>query len=224
MPRPPRAGGSCAAARPSGHPCRRPRSEIIGTSSGERDVLEPVDDEGDLLGLVFGLGGAAAPSACNGRNRRAGDRRTGSGAGRTRSRMFSTGARGLRATQQEQVLPRSARSGRATGTGAGCWRVVARRAPSAIQPAEDLLADILDLDCTRLVREVRQSGLHRDEPVEQVQLVVLEADVEDVRLAARSDVARHLQGHRGLAGPLRTTDQRQAHRLAGRCRWSCPSG
>jgi hypothetical protein len=49
---------------------------------------------------------------------------------------------------------------------------------------------------------------------------VLEAEIEDVRLAARRDVARHLQRHRRLAGALRATDQQQltwakarAHRL-----------
>jgi hypothetical protein len=38
---------------------------------------------------------------------------------------------------------------------------------------------------------------------------VLEAQVEDVGLAARGDVARHLEGHRGLAGALGTADQQQ---------------
>ena len=52
----------------------------------------------------------------------------------------------------------------------------------------------------------------RDEPVEQVLLVVLEADVEHVRLAAGGDVARHLEGHRRLAGALGAADEQQ---LAG---------
>ena len=74
---------------------------------------------------------------------------------------------------------------------------------------EDLLADILDLDRARLVGEVGERRLHRDQAVEQVLLVVLEADVQDVRLAARGDVARHLEGHRGLAGALRAADEQQ---------------
>jgi hypothetical protein len=41
---------------------------------------------------------------------------------------------------------------------------------------------------------------------------VLEADVEDIGLAARRHVARHLQGHGGLAGALRAANQQQ---LAG---------
>ena len=74
---------------------------------------------------------------------------------------------------------------------------------------EDLLAHVDDLDRARLVRQVRERRLHRDQPVEQVRLVVLEADVQDVGLAARGDVARHLEGHRGLAGALGATDQQQ---------------
>ena len=77
---------------------------------------------------------------------------------------------------------------------------------------EDLLADVLDLDRAGLVGQVRERRLHRDEPVHQVRLVVLEAQVEDVRLAAGGDVAGHLEGHRGLAGALRPADEQQ---LAG---------
>ena len=51
-----------------------------------------------------------------------------------------------------------------------------------------------------------------DQAVEQVQLVVLEADVQHVGLAAGGDVARHLERHRGLAGALGAADQQQ---LAG---------
>ena len=57
-----------------------------------------------------------------------------------------------------------------------------------------------------------EGRFHGHHPVEQVLLVVLEADVEHVRLAALGDVARHLQGHRRLAGALRAADQQQ---LAG---------
>jgi hypothetical protein len=59
------------------------------------------------------------------------------------------------------------------------------------------------------VWEVGERRLHRDEAVHQVRLVVLEAQVEDVRLAAGRDVARHLEGHRRLAGALGATDQHQ---------------
>ena len=38
---------------------------------------------------------------------------------------------------------------------------------------------------------------------------MLEADVEDVRLAAGRDVAGHLKGHRRLAGALGAADQQQ---------------
>ena len=38
---------------------------------------------------------------------------------------------------------------------------------------------------------------------------MLEADVQDVGLTARRDVARHLEGHRGLAGALGTTDEQE---------------
>ena len=63
-----------------------------------------------------------------------------------------------------------------------------------------------------LCGQVRERRLHGDEPVEQVLLVVLEADVQHVGLAAGGDVARHLERHRRLAGALRATDQQQ---LAG---------
>ena len=49
----------------------------------------------------------------------------------------------------------------------------------------------------------------RDQAVEQVVLLVLEADVEDVGLAARRDVAGHLEGHRRLAGALGAADEQQ---------------
>ena len=77
---------------------------------------------------------------------------------------------------------------------------------------EDLLANILDLDRAGLVRQVGERRLHRDEPVEEVLLIVLEAEVEDIGLAAGCDVACHLEGHRRLAGALGTADQQE---LAG---------
>ena len=78
--------------------------------------------------------------------------------------------------------------------------------------AQDLLADVLDLDGAGLVRQVRERRLLGDEPVQQVLLVVLEADVEHVRLAARGDVARHLEGHRGLARALGAAEEQQLPR------------
>src|SRR5439155_25517098 len=81
---------------------------------------------------------------------------------------------------------------------------------------EDLLADVLDLDRTSLVRQVGECRLHRNQAIEQVLLVVLEADIEDIRLAARRDVARHLEGHRGLAGALRPADQEELTRAQSR--------
>ena len=98
--------------------------------------------------------------------------------------------------------------GRSRGLLASCGAAAALGHPRP----EDLLADVLDLDRAGLVREVGERRLHRDQPVQQVLLVVLEADVEDVGLAARGDVARHLEGHRGLAGALGAADQQQ---LAG---------
>ncbi len=88
----------------------------------------------------------------------------------------------------------------------------ASASPSATHGPEDLLADVLDLDRAGLVRQVGERRLHRDQPVEEVLLVVLEADVEDVGLAAGRHVARHLEGHRRLAGALGAADEQQ---LAG---------
>src|SRR5918994_1548147 len=46
---------------------------------------------------------------------------------------------------------------------------------------EDLLADILDLDRASLVRQMGQRRLHRDEPVHEIGLIVLETQVEHIR-------------------------------------------
>ena len=54
--------------------------------------------------------------------------------------------------------------------------------------------------------------LHGHQPRQQVLLVVLEADVQHVGLAALRHVARHLERHRGLARSLRPADE---HQLAG---------
>ena len=67
-----------------------------------------------------------------------------------------------------------------------------------------------------LWRQVGQRRLHRDQPVEEVLLLVLEADVEHVGLAARGDVAGHLEGHRRLAGALGAADQQQLARPQAR--------
>ena len=120
-------------------------------------------------------------------------------------------AGGLRTAHQEQVLAvaRDAVHRRAQARVVGHLGV---RLALGHPGPEDLLADVLDLDRAGLVRKVGERRFHRDQPVEQVLLVVLEADVQDVGLAARGDVARHLEGHRRLAGALRAADQQE---LAG---------
>ena len=125
--------------------------------------------------------------------------------------MLSMVAGGLRAAHQEQVLA-VARDAIHRWAQARVVGHLGGRFALGHPGPEDLLANILDLDRPGLVRQVGESGLHRDEPVEQVLLVVLEADVQDVGLAARGDVARHLERHRRLAGALRAADQEQ---LAG---------
>lgn len=60
--------------------------------------------------------------------------------------------------------------------------------------------------------QVGQRGFHRDQAIQQIRFVVLEAEVQDVRLPAGRDVACHLEGHRRLAGALRSTDQEQLTR------------
>ena len=121
------------------------------------------------------------------------------------------GARGLRAAEQEQVLAVAGDpvERRPQARVAGELR---RSAALGDPRPEDLLADVLDLDRAGLVGQVGERRLHRDQAVEQVLLVVLEADVEDVGLAAGRDVAGHLEGHRRLAGALGAADQ---HQLAG---------
>ena len=121
------------------------------------------------------------------------------------------GARRLRAAQEEQVLavagdpvegrPQPRIAGQLGG-------------PAALgDPGpEDLLANVLDLDRAGLVRQMGERRLHRDEAVEEVLLVVLEAEVQHVGLAAGRDVTGHLEGHRRLARALRATDQQE---LAG---------
>ena len=59
---------------------------------------------------------------------------------------------------------------------------------------------------------MRERRLHGDDAVEEVLLVMLEADVQHAGLTAEHDVAGHLHGHGGLAGALRATDEQQ---LAG---------
>ncbi len=48
---------------------------------------------------------------------------------------------------------------------------------------QDLLADVLDLDRTGLVGQVGKRRLGCDKAVEEVELIVLEADVQNVRLS-----------------------------------------
>ena len=120
-------------------------------------------------------------------------------------------ARGLRAAHQEQVLAVAGDAVHRRSQARVVGHLGVRLALGHPGP-EDLLADVLDLDRAGLVRQVGERRLHRDEPVEQVLLVVLEADVQDVGLAAGRDVARHLEGHRRLAGALGAADEQQ---LAG---------
>ena len=61
--------------------------------------------------------------------------------------------------------------------------------------------------------------LHGDQPLDQVLLFVLEADVQHAGLSTGRHVARHLEGHGRLARALRSTDQEQlagAHASADR--------
>ena len=60
--------------------------------------------------------------------------------------------------------------------------------------------------------QMRQRRLHRHQPVQHVRVVVLEADVQDVGLPGRGDVAGHLERHRRLAGALGATDEHQLAR------------
>ena len=78
--------------------------------------------------------------------------------------------------------------------------------------AQDLLLDVLDLHGARLLRQVGQRRLHGDHALDQVLLLVLEAHVEDGRLARCRHVAGHLQRHGRLAGALRPADQHQLAR------------
>jgi hypothetical protein len=59
---------------------------------------------------------------------------------------------------------------------------------------------------------VRQRRLHGDQALDQVLLIVLEAHVEDGRLAGCGHVAGHLQRHGRLAGALGAADQHQLAR------------
>ncbi len=118
------------------------------------------------------------------------------------------GARRLRPAHQEQVLPIAGdpvhRRPEARVVGhLGAGFALCHPGP------QDLLADVLDLDRAGLVGQVGERRLHRDEPVEQVLLVVLETDVQDVGLTTRCHVARHLEGHGRLARALGAADQQQ---------------
>ena len=184
---------------------------IIGTSSDSAMSLRPLTTYVTFSDSVLGVRDHAAPSAGSRRtttSRRSPDssrccwtsRACCRSCWRSASRAAGTGS------------GRSGRCGRATGRSRGLAASWAVAAAFGHPRAEDLLADVLDLDRAGLVGQVRERRLHRDQPVEQVLLVVLEADVQDVGLAARGDVARHLEGHRGLAGALGAADEQQ---LAG---------
>ncbi len=116
------------------------------------------------------------------------------------------GAGGLRPTQQVQVgsvAVDTLQRGAQAGVGAEVGVLAAGRHPRA----QDLLAHVDELDATAAAGHAGQHGLLRDETVEQVLLVVLEADVEHAGEAAHDDVACHLQRHRGLAGALGAADE-----------------
>ena len=112
----------------------------------------------------------------------------------------------LRATQQVQVGPVAvdALEGRTQArVGPEVGVLAAGRHPRA----QDLVAHLGQLHAAAARGQARQHRLLRDDAVEQVLLVVLEADVEHAGQAAHDDVARHLHGHRGLARALRAADQ-----------------
>ena len=120
-------------------------------------------------------------------------------------------ARRLRAAHEVQVLPIPANPVKARPQARVRCKDGTALALRHPRP-QDLAADILDLDGTGLVGQVGERRLHGDHPVEQVVLFVLEADVQDVGLPARRDVARHLESHRRLAGPLGTADEQELAR------------
>ncbi len=177
---------------------------------GQGDVLEAVHDEGDLLRLTARLGDLRHLLEVVDEDHEAAVARQGPVLLDELADVVDR-ARRLGATEQEEVL---AVAGDPIERGpeprvAGELR---RSATFGDPGPEDLLADVLDLDRTGLVGKVGERRLHRDQAIEEVLLVVLEADVEDVGLAAGCDVPGHLEGHRRLAGALCATDQ---HELAG---------
>ena len=76
----------------------------------------------------------------------------------------------------------------------------------------DLFLDVLDLHGAGLLRQLAERGLHGDEALDEVLLLVLEAHVECGRLAGCGHVAGHLQRHGGLALSLGAADQHQLTR------------
>ena len=120
---------------------------------GQRDVLEPVDDVRDLLGLVRRAPGSAAPSACSRRRRRSRRSPDSSRCCWTSVADVLDRARRLRAAQQEQVLAVAGDPVERRAAAAGCCAQARRaRSPSRHPGPEDLLADVLDLDRAGLVR------------------------------------------------------------------------
>ena len=121
------------------------------------------------------------------------------------------GAGGLRAAQQVEVGPVAvdALERRAQAwVGAKVGVLAAGRHPRA----QDLLAHVDELHAAAAAGQAGQHRLLGDDAVEQVLLVVLEADVEHAGKAAHHDVAGHLHGHGGLAGALGAADEQH---LAG---------
>ncbi len=207
-----RAGGDCAGGRPSALPCRRRRCRDHGHAERQREVLERGDDARHASRPRSA--GRARPARAGGSRRR----RPAAGwvprDGSPRSAGAGSAALvcGVGAAQQERAPGRSARCARAPDAAAD-WRADRRsssppwasQVPSTSRRTSWILTPLLAVG--GIVPGERR--LHGHQPAEQVLLVVLEADVEHVGLAALGDVARDLQRHRGLARALRAADEHQ---------------
>ncbi len=181
---------------------------ITGSSEREGDVLEARHDAGDLLRLVGRLG--------NDRNLLQvvdhQDEPLPLLAAMLRDELAEVvdGARGGGAAHEVQVaaVARDALQGGSkprVRAQLGALAGLGRRGVAA----QDLLLDVLDLHGATLLRQVGERRLHRDQALDEVLLLVLEADVEHLCLAGGSDVARHLEGHGRLAGTLGAADEDQ---------------
>ncbi len=177
---------------------------------GQGDVLEAVDHEGHLLRLGRRLGDDRHLLEIVDHDEEAPITREGLVLPDELPRVVDR-AGGLGPAHEEEVLAVAGDSVERRSEP----RIVRQLGPAGAlghPRPQDLLADVLDLDRTGLVGQVGERRFHGDQPVEEVLLLVLEADVEDVGLAAGRDVAAHLEGHSGLAGALRAADEEQ---LAG---------